>query len=72
MSDQDLKIVRAMEKYGGGFALAIATAALRADSDNYARLKAAFPDLWARYAGFVATDEKIIHIVVKPEPEKET
>jgi hypothetical protein len=50
MSDRDFKIVSTMEKYGGHFAKAIAVAASRADSDNLARLKAAFPEMWQKYA----------------------
>lgn len=50
MTDADLKIIEAMEKYGGSFVAAIAQAAKRADRTNFARLKAAFPEIWERYA----------------------
>lgn len=53
MEDRDRLILLAMETYGGHFASALATAAFRADGDNFARLKAAFPDLWADYAQVV-------------------
>lgn len=46
----DPKILEAMERYGGGFASAIARAARRADRSNYTRLRAAFPDLWWQFA----------------------
>ena len=50
---QDHRIVEAMSKYGGSFAKAIANAAKVADSDNYNKLKQAFPELWERYESFV-------------------
>ena len=46
----EMETIAAMEKYGGGFASAIARSAQRADQSNYARLKSAFPDLWEEYA----------------------
>jgi hypothetical protein len=39
-----------MERYGGSFASAIARAWQCADPDNRARLSAAFPELFKRYA----------------------
>lgn len=47
----DYEIVRAMHRYGGSFIRAIADAFDRADSDNYAKLKAAFPEYWTEYTG---------------------
>ena len=38
-----------MEEHGGGFAAAIADAYMRADNKNAATLRAAFPDLFAKY-----------------------
>ena len=52
-TDTDREILKAMAIYGGSFAQAIARAALLADSENFAKLKAAFPELWNRYALFV-------------------
>ncbi len=49
----DIEILEAMNKYGGSFARSISLAAWAADSENYAKLKAAFPKLWAQYAVFV-------------------
>lgn len=49
MTDQDLKIVEAMERYGGGFVGALGHAAAHADAVNLRRLKAAFPDYWLEY-----------------------
>ena len=53
MTTQDSRIIDAMSKYGGSFAKAIANAAKVADSDNYNKLKQAFPELWERYESFV-------------------
>jgi len=49
----DYQIVEAMRRYGGHFARALAEAAVRADPQNYATLKRAFPELWAEYAHVV-------------------
>ena len=53
MTTQDSRIIEAMSKYGGSFAIAIANAAKVADSDNYNKLKQAFPELWEKYESFV-------------------
>lgn len=39
----------AMIRRGGDFVQALGRAARRADADNLARLKRAFPEFWARY-----------------------
>ena len=49
-TDIDREILNTMATYGGSFAQAIARAALVADSENFIKLKAAFPELWDRYA----------------------
>lgn len=38
-----------MERFGGGFASALAVALHHADSSNILRIKQAFPELWAEY-----------------------
>ena len=48
----DNVILESMLEHGGSFAKAIASAAMVADSKNYSRLRAAFPDLWERYATY--------------------
>jgi plasmid replication initiation protein len=53
MTIQDFRIIDAMSQYGGSFAKAIANAAKVADSDNYNKLKQAFPELWEKYESFV-------------------
>jgi hypothetical protein len=50
MNITDSQIMHAMASNGGGFASALAQAAFRADPENLARIKAAFPELWATYA----------------------
>jgi hypothetical protein len=46
--------LEAMEKYGGSFVKALAEAYLRADAENRARLKAAFPEIFDRYRHIAA------------------
>jgi hypothetical protein len=48
LSDED--VIEAMHRYGGSFVEALAIAARRADRENLARLRLAFPDVWRRYA----------------------
>lgn len=51
MNDIDLKVVEAMEKYGGSFVKALATACYHADPNNLARIKIHFADYWKEYEG---------------------
>lgn len=48
VSDED--VIRAMRHYGGSFAKSLAEAAMRADPENLARIKMAWPDYWQRYS----------------------
>ena len=57
MKDNDYLILEAMSVYGGSFVKALAVAARMADNENYAKLKAAFPDLWDSYAAFVRKND---------------
>lgn len=45
----DHAVIVAMHEYGGGFVRALAAAAIRADADNLARIKMAWPELWEKY-----------------------
>jgi hypothetical protein len=54
----DDEVIEAMTTYGGGFARALGEAASRADPENLARLKAAFPLLWTKY-GQLAQQDKL-------------
>ena len=49
MTDQDMKVVETMEKYGGSFVQALAVCFRRADQFNLAKLKEAFPEYWKQY-----------------------
>jgi hypothetical protein len=53
MSDNDLDVIEAMEKYGGSFVAALAQAARRADADNLAKIKSTWPEYWQQYADMV-------------------
>jgi len=46
MTTEDHNIITCMKAHGSCFASAIALAALNADSTNFERIKAAFPELW--------------------------
>jgi len=48
-ADENHRAAKAMEKWGGGFASALAVAYFHADADNQARLLAAWPELFERY-----------------------
>ena len=41
-----------MQKYGGGFVKALAGAFIRADRNNFNKLRNAFPDYWKEYKKF--------------------
>ena len=57
---EDLEVIEAMQKYGGGFASALATAASRADSDNLSRIKKTWPELWKKYGAFAKQDARLL------------
>lgn len=50
MSEKDLQVIEAMEKYGGSFVVALAKAFRVADQHNTIKLKHAFPEYWNEYA----------------------
>lgn len=49
MNDHDYEVVEAMRQYGGSFVKALAECFLRADTDNFWKLKIAFPEYWKQY-----------------------
>lgn len=53
MTEQDLKIIEAMETYGGSFVKALAECFRRADPVNFAKLRQTFKDYWLRYEKMV-------------------
>jgi hypothetical protein len=49
---EDVQVLHTMRINGGGFVKALAEAGFRADSVNIAKIKAAWPDLWAEYSAW--------------------
>ena len=49
MTPDERDVIDEMNNYGGSFIRALARAFEYADDANFRRLKAAFPDYWARY-----------------------
>ena len=49
MSEEDLKVLDAMDEYGGSFVKALAKAARCADNVNLLKIKIAFADYWQTY-----------------------
>jgi hypothetical protein len=58
-SQEQFDTLKAMDKYGGGFASALAKAWSRADQTNSARLGQAFDDLVKRYGPGSAFFERV-------------
>jgi hypothetical protein len=46
----DVEIVHAMERFGGSFVNTLALLCYLADEENYRRIKATWPEYWAKYA----------------------
>ncbi len=49
MNEEDIKIVDAMEKYGGSFVKALANAARHADHYNLGKIRQTFHEYWDTY-----------------------
>lgn len=49
MTEQDIKTVEMMEKFGGSFVKALAECARRADNINLAKIKLTWADYWHKY-----------------------
>jgi hypothetical protein len=47
---QDVDIAHTMQRFGGSFSKKLAETWMVADDDNRARIQAAFPDFWDKYA----------------------
>ena len=58
MSDEELYIVEAMERYGGSFVKQLAKCFYAADIHNILRLKIAFPEYWEEYSEFARKDKE--------------
>jgi hypothetical protein len=48
MKDSD--VINTMIEYGGSFVRKLGAAAIVADQDNLAKIKATWPDYWAQYS----------------------
>lgn len=59
MNDQDRLTIEAMLTFGGSFVHALGSAAMRADSINLSRIKAAFPEYWEEYTEMAKRQAKI-------------
>jgi hypothetical protein len=58
MRSHDIYVIQAMQRLGGSFVKALAEAALHADPENLEKLKAAFPEMWTKYAELHRLSEK--------------
>lgn len=53
----DYEITESMLRFGGGFVQHLARAFRAADSDNQRRIKATWPEYWAKYEEFARFNE---------------
>ena len=49
MTEEEIKVVEIMEKYGGSFVKALTRCFWQADQNNFIKLKSAFIDYWIEY-----------------------
>lgn len=56
---ENIHVLHKMRQYGGGFVRALAEAGFNADSQNLAKIKAAWPDLWAEYSAWARASRKM-------------
>lgn len=52
MTDDEIKVVEAMETYGGSFVKALAECFRKADRPNFCKLKSMFDEYWTQYENF--------------------
>lgn len=50
MTEGEIEVVEAMERWGGGFVQALAECFRRADVHNFKILRASFPEYWTTYS----------------------
>lgn len=55
---EDVQVLHAMKRHGGGFVKALAEAGFQADSVNLQKIKTAWPDYWAEYEAFARADQQ--------------
>jgi len=58
MNEEDIKIVEAMEKYGGSFVKALANACRHADHYNLGKIRQTFKEYWDTYREMSGQSEK--------------
>jgi pyruvate/2-oxoacid:ferredoxin oxidoreductase beta subunit len=56
-TEVQMKVVDAMQDYGGSFVKALAECYRRADPINFAKLQNAFPEYWEQYDGMAKHHE---------------
>ena len=56
MTDEDIAVIEAMEKYGGSFVKALAECARRADAMNLIKIKTTWKAYWKQYTDMAAKD----------------
>ena len=54
------KVMMAMKKHGGGFVRALGHAIAQSDSENCRRIKAAFPEYWAKYTDLADMGDSVL------------
>ena len=60
MTELDYKVISSMRTYGGSFVKALANCAAHADTSNFAKIKATWPDYWEEYTRMAFHDESHI------------
>ena len=68
MESEDYDVTLAMVKFGGSFVEALGRAAQAADDLNLARIKNAFPEVWAQYLNMATLDRERRAKAVKVGP----
>ena len=53
---KDIKVIQAMQKYGGGFVKCLASAALHTDNINFNKIKTTWPEYWEQYSALANED----------------
>jgi len=59
MTENEIKIVETMKKYGGSFVKSLAETYERGDAFNRGKLRQCFKEYWNTYAEMAGVDERI-------------
>lgn len=54
MTEEEMNVVEAMERYGGAFVQGLSICFRRADRKNFDRLRKAFPHYWEQYENMIS------------------